>query len=351
MLSLLIPLALATALLALWAMPGFTPRPDRRRHPRALALLERVPVNESRQWVLIRSEDDANPIVLFVHGGPGTSQLTLMRRNTGPLERAFIVVNWDQRLAGKSFAAGRDRARLHMAQFVDDVIDLSSHLTQRFRKRNIALVGHSWGSVIGMLAVARRPDLFGAYVGIGQGSRMAESELRSYQWTLQQARDAADGSAIARLTSMGPPPYTGPDWRSKFMTERRLLGKFGGEYYGSKIGALGVVLKNILLSTEYTMRDRINVFRGIFQSVEALMPELSRTDLFTEVPAVRVPVFFCLGRHDFEVPSTLSAEYFAVLKAPRKELVWFEHSAHMPNTEERDKFNALMLESVRPLLD
>jgi proline iminopeptidase len=85
--------------------------------------------------------------------------------------------------------------------------------------------------------------------------------------------------------------------------------------------------------------------------VDALLPELSRTDLFVAVPEVSVPVFFCLGRHDFEVPSALSAQYFAALKAPRKELVWFEHSAHMPNTEERAKFNAVMLESVRPLLD
>ena len=210
MLTLLIPLALAAALLALLAMPGFTPRLDRRRHPHALALLERVPVNESRQWVLVRSEDVANPVALFVHGGPGTSQLTLMRRNTAALERAFIVVNWDQRLAGKSFDAGRDRARLHMAQFVDDAIDLSSHLIRRFRKQKIVLVGHSWGSVIGMLAVARRPELFGAYVGIGQGSRMAESELLSYQWTLRQACDAADAAAIAQLTRMGPRPTPAP---------------------------------------------------------------------------------------------------------------------------------------------
>jgi pimeloyl-ACP methyl ester carboxylesterase len=110
------------------------------------------------------------------------------------------------------------------------------------------------------------------------------------------------------------------------------------------------VLTNVLLSTEYTLRDRVNVFRGIFDSVEALVPELVRTDLFVEVPEVAVPVFFCLGRHDFEVPSTLSAQYFEALRAPRKVLVWFEHSAHMPNTEERDTFNDFMLRSVLPVV-
>lgn len=339
----------AAALVALFVIRGSTPRIDARLHANGLAVLEQVPVNETRQWVLIRSEDVANPVVLFVHGGPGTSQLTLMRNNTQPLEKHFTVVNWDQRRAGKSFAAGHDGARMNMGQFVDDIIDLSSYLAKRFHKNKILLVGHSWGSAIGMLAVSKRPDLFSAYIGIGQVSRVAESELISYQWTLEQARKAADHSSVEKLSGIGPPPYTG-NWRPKFLTERRLLGKFGGEYYGSTNGAFGVVLRNLVVSREYTMVDRINFFRGIFQSLDALFPQLSRTNLFVQVPEVRVPVYFCLGRHDYEVPSVLSAKYFEALQAPRKQLVWFESSSHMPNTEEKDKFNQFMIGTVLPAL-
>jgi L-proline amide hydrolase len=118
----------------LFTAPGSTPSIDRRRHPHGLAALEQVPVTGTRQWVLIRSEDVANPVVLFVHGGPGTSQLTLIRKNTRPLETYFTVVNWDQRRAAKSFAAGSDRARLTMEQFVDDLIALSSYLATRFHQ-------------------------------------------------------------------------------------------------------------------------------------------------------------------------------------------------------------------------
>jgi pimeloyl-ACP methyl ester carboxylesterase len=339
----------AAALVALFVIPGSTPGIDPRVHPNRLAALEQVPVNETRQWVLIRSEDVTNPVVLFVHGGPGTSQLTLMRHNSRPLERFFTVVNWDQRRAGKSFAAGGDRTRMNMGQFVDDIVALSSYLAKRFHKDRILLVGHSWGSAIGMLAAAKRPDLFAAYVGIGQVSRVAEGERISYDWTLEQARNAADASSIEKLTEIGPPPYTG-DWRAKFVTERRLLGKYGGEYRGSRHGAFGVVLKNLVFSREYTMVDRINFFRGIFQSLDALFPELSRTNLFVEVPEVKMPVYFCLGRHDYEVPSAPSAKYFEALKAPRKQLVWFENSSHMPNTEERDKFNQFMVDTVLPAL-
>jgi pimeloyl-ACP methyl ester carboxylesterase len=134
------------------------------------------------------------------------------------------------------------------------------------------------------------------------------------------------------------------------MTARRLVGKFGGEYYGSRIGAFGVVLKNFVFSREYTILDRINVFRGIFHSVAALFPELYKTDLFTQVPEVKIPMYFCLGRYDNEVPSVLSARYFETVKAPRKQLVWFERSAHLPNTEEKERFNAFLTGTVLPAL-
>jgi pimeloyl-ACP methyl ester carboxylesterase len=344
-------LGVAFAVLAtLFLIPGSTPRIDPRRHPNSLAVLEQVPVNETRQWILIRSDNVANPVVLFVHGGPGTSQLTLMRKNTLPLEKYFTVVNWDQRRAGKSFAAGRDAGRMTMQQFVGDVIDLSSYLARRFHKKTILLVGHSWGTAIGTYAASRNPDLFSAYIGIGQISRVAESEQLSYEWTLEQAKKGRDQSSVEKLTEIGPPPYIGRGWRSKYMTERRILGKHGGEYHGSTIGAFGVVLKNLVFSREYTLLDRINFFRGIFQSVNALWSELFRTDLFVEVPELKIPIYFCLGRHDYEVPSVLSAKYFEVVKAPRKQLVWFERSAHLPNTEEKDKFNEFMINTVLPAL-
>jgi pimeloyl-ACP methyl ester carboxylesterase len=338
----------AAALVALALVPGSTPRISRRLHPNGLAALEPVDVNGNRQWVLIRTEDVHSPVALFVHGGPGTSELGLNRQNTRAIERYFTVVNWDQRGAGKSFAAGRDRGRMTRAQLVDDVVALSTHLAARFQQRKILLIGHSWGSVIGMLAVAKRPDLFHAYIGIGQMSRMAESERLSYEWTVEHAQAAGDQASARKLAEIGPPPYTGA-WRSKFMTERRILGKFGGEYWGSRIGAFGVVLRT-LLSREYTMRDRVNFFRGIFASLDALFPELYASDLFAEVPEVKVPVWLCLGRHDYEVPNPLSARYFEALRAPRKALVWFENSAHLPNTEESEKFNAFLTDTVLPAL-
>ena len=135
------------------------------------------------------------------------------------------------------------------------------------------------------------------------------------------------------------------------MTQRRILGRYGGEYYGSKVGAFGVVIRNLVFSTEYTLVDRINYFRGIFESVELLFPELLKVNLFVQVPELKVPVWFMLGRHDYEMPSVLSEQYFNILKAPAKTLCWFENSAHLPNTEERELFNQVLVEKILPTIE
>jgi pimeloyl-ACP methyl ester carboxylesterase len=310
------------------------------------ATLERIRIGGADQWVLERSEDLSNPIVLYLHGGPGTSQLTLNRRNTRDLERCFTVVNWDQRGAGKSYAAIRDAGAMTIDQFVEDTREVTLHLLEKFGKHRLVLVGHSWGSAIGALTVARSPELYSCYVGIGQIADMAEGEALSYQWVLDEARQRHDRRALRTLQRIGPPPYAG-NWRKKTVTERTCVAKFGGEVRASRHGAMGMVLRSVVVSSEYTLRDRVNYFRGIVGSMRALWPQLLDVDLFEQVPELRVPVFFMEGRHDWEVPSILAARYFEALRAPSKQLVWFENSAHLPNAEERARFNQIMRDDVR----
>lgn len=334
-----------------FVLPAGTP-PIRSTEPsgttRAVAALEKLPVGGSEQWVLIRSRDIRNPVVLFLHGGPGTSQLTSNRRDTQDLEEFFTVVNWDQRGAGKSYAAIADTARMTIDQFVEDTAELTRYLLERFHQDRLVLVGHSWGSIIGALTAARYPDLFSCYVGIGQVADMAEGEAASYRWTVAQARRHHDRRAVETLARIGPPPYR-DDWQQAVVTQRRLLGRFGGEVHGSRTGALRMVLRGLLFSREYTLGDRINFFRGVMGSMELLWPELLEVDLQQRVPELEVPVFFVEGRHDHESPAELAERYFAALVAPSKELVWFEHSAHLPNAEEKDRFIRFMVEKVLPI--
>jgi pimeloyl-ACP methyl ester carboxylesterase len=313
-----------------------------------VALLESVRIGGADQWIAVRSDDTANPILLYLHGGPGTSQLSSNRRNTRVLERLFTVVDWDQRGAGKSYAAIHDVAKMNIDQFVEDTRELALHLLARFRQQRLVLVGHSWGSVIGVLTAAKYPELFHCYVGIGQIANMVEGETASYRWTLAQARRAGHRKAVRDLEAMGPPPYTG-DWQAKTITERRYVGRFGGEVHGSKIGAMAVVLRGLLFSREYGLTDRIHFFQGVLGSMRLLWPQLMKIDLFETVPELKIPILFMEGRFDHEVPSDIAARYYALLRAPSKELIWFERSAHMPHAEERELFNQLMVEKVLPL--
>jgi pimeloyl-ACP methyl ester carboxylesterase len=133
------------------------------------------------------------------------------------------------------------------------------------------------------------------------------------------------------------------------VTERRYLARFGGEVHASRTGAVGLVVRNLLVSPEYTLADRVSYFRGILGSMRLLWPELSRVDLFQSVPELRVPVFFMEGRSDWESPHDIAERYFDAIKAPSKELIWFDRSAHLPNSEERDLFNQVMVAKVLPV--
>lgn len=314
-----------------------------------MATLERIRIGGTEQWILERAEDARNPLVLFLHGGPGTSQLTWNRRNTRALEKHFVVVNWDQRGAGKSYDGIHDVARMNIEQFVADTHELTLYLLRKFHQQRLVLVGHSWGSVIGILAASRHPELYHCYVGIGQIANMRNGELVSYAWTLEEAKRRNDAKALRALVALGPPPYT-RDWQRKTIKQRSYVARFGGEMYDKRFGALGSVLCGLVLSPEYTLPDRLNYLRGMLGSMRLLWPQLMTVDLFERVPRLNVPVIFMEGRHDHEVPSEISERYFRVLEAPSKETCWFEKSGHLPNTQERDLFNHTFVKKVLPLV-
>jgi len=332
---------------ARFVLPAGTPRirAGKRAGPGSVARLEKIRIGGCDQWILERSVDVRNPVALFLHGGPGTSQLTSNRRDTRALEKHFTVINWDQRGAGKSYGAIGDTDKMNIGQFVADTRELTRYLLTKFHQDRLVLVGHSWGSVIGALTVSRYPELYSCYVGIGQIGNMAEGEAASYRWTLDQARKRGNLRAVDALVAMGPPPYEG-DWRKKTITQRAYLARFGGEVHRSRFGASGKVVSGLLFSREYTLADRVNVFRGILGSMRLLWPELLQVDLFESVPEIRVPVFLMEGRYDHESPSEIAERYFSVLRAPTKQLIWFERSAHLPNAEERNLFNKIMVERV-----
>lgn len=335
-------------IVVLWLFPAYTsPFKDVNGQilKGSIAVLEKINLGKTEQWILIRGIDSTKPIILFLHGGPGTSSMGLYKKSASNLERHFVVVLWDQRGAGKSFASNKPNSDMNINQFVLDACELTAKLCNRFNQKKIFLVGHSWGSLIGILALQKHPELFHAYIGMGQIANMQKGELVSYDWTLEQAKKANDKDAIKTLFDIGKPPYTG-DWQKKIMKQRRLMGKYGGEFYGSSKGAIPTVLKSLIFTTEYTLLDKINFFRGGLKSIKLLWSEIMKVNLEEQAIYLKVPIYFALGKHDYEVPFMLAEHYFKVLEAPSKELIWFENSAHLPNVEENEKFNDLLINHI-----
>lgn len=316
--------------------------------PESIAVLEKLTIGGTKQSVLIRGRSSTNPVLLFLHGGPGTSELGILRvHNLPALESHFTVVVWDQRGAGKSYAALVPESRMTIEQFISDTRELSVLLCERFQQPKIYLARHSWGSVLGALTVQRYPELYCAFVGIGQAVNMREGERISYQWTLAQAERAQDAKSVARLKQIGAPPYLG-ELRPKLTTQRRILAKYGGEVHGNPRGGMTTLLSCLLKTSEYSWQDRINVFRGVFAGMRCMWPQILSIDLTQQVPELRVPVYFLEGRHDYEAPATLAESYFQRLRAPQKALVWFEDSAHFVNSEQADAFNRFFIERLLP---
>lgn len=294
------------------------------------------------QWVMIRGESVANPPLVILHGGPGMSETFFFRRCNAPLEKGFTVVYWDQRGTGRSYRPGIPRSSMTAERFVADLDELVEAVRVRTGHRKVALLGHSWGSILGVLYADRFPDKVSVYVGSAQIGDAAAAEAASYAWTLAEAERRGSRRALRALRAIGPPPY---DARA-LMTERTWASRFEG-----LAGVRGLIdLARIFMGTpESSLLDLPGMLRGFRFSLDAMWAEASRMDLAERVPALRMPVFFFLGRNDHWVPPETSRAFIDALAAPRKTVVWFDRSGHQMFADEPGKFNASMLQLVRPV--
>jgi pimeloyl-ACP methyl ester carboxylesterase len=213
---------------------------------------------------------------------------------------------------------------------------------QRTEKRQVAIFGHSWGAALGVLYAARFPDKVSAYVGSGQIGDWPAAESASYIHALAEAERRNHRKALKELRALGPPPYSA----SAVWTERTWLQRLEGRLSGK---ALFDLARMFLGGPESPIHELPDLYRGFRFSLEVMWPEVSRINLIELAPELRMPVFFFLGRHDHWVPPETSVQYFNALTAPSKKLVWFEKSGHEPFVDEPAKFNASIVELVRPV--
>lgn len=293
------------------------------------------------QWVLIRGKSVANPPLVLLHGGPGWSETRFFRRFNSPLEAHFTVVYWDQRGAGRSYHRDIPRQSMTVEQFVSDLDELVDAVRERLGQPQVAILGHSWGSVLGVLYASRYPGKVAAYIGCAQIADWPAAEKASYELGLAEAQRLSRQRALKKLRAIGPPPY-GVD---AVFTERTCTMRPEG---GMGPGALWKMAQALHGGPESSIFEVPKAWRGFRFTMNAMWPEVSRLNLIELVPSLHMPVFFLLGRRDRWIPPTTSLAYFSALSAPVKELAWFERSGHEPFVDEPDKFNATMTELVRP---
>jgi pimeloyl-ACP methyl ester carboxylesterase len=322
-------LGVGGAVLEFVVLRGETPTID---SPEAISSLEKREIGGVEQWILIRGHDRSKPVVLFLHGGPGMPAMYLAHAFQRALERDFVVVHWDRRGAGKSFDAWSPD--LSVSQTLEDTYELTQKLRARFGDRRIYIVGHSWGTYLGLLAVRGHPEYYAAFVGMGQlaGTR---DEVRALRRELvdQAAAELGDSELQARAADA-----------SVEITEDDLF-RSGGELYASR--SFWPILKTGLAAPEYTLRDALNVKKGADLVGRHMEYDVVPRPSEGEIQKVDVPVFFFLGRHDFNTPSQLAAEYLGRLEAPLKRLVWFEQSAHFPFFEEPNRFHQELVQAAQ----
>lgn len=319
-----------------WLVGGYTPT-----IPGGIATLEKVTLGGYEQWINIRGQKRDNPVLLFVHGGPGASDLGALRHYTAELERHFTVVHWTQRGASKSYRPDMPVESLHVEQLVSDGLELTELLLKRFGKRLLVLVGHSMGTLIGVYMVQRRPELFSAYVGVNQIVDRAAEELISYRHCLAVARARGNRKAVAELESIGEPVGGLYPTMQGTLTHKKWLRDLGALTHDPAIGR-GYFMR-MLFASELTWGDRVRFFKALMINMEALWPEICRRCPLTEVPALQVPVYVVAGADDHNTSPDLAARFVEQLDAPVKECVLFPNSGHLACYEEPQRFTELML--------
>jgi pimeloyl-ACP methyl ester carboxylesterase len=307
--------------------------------PNSIASLEKVNINGTEQWITIRGHDVNKPILLNLGmGGPGGGGFAT-RSLFEPLEKDFVVVSWDEPGTGKAYHAA-PISTLTVERFVEDAYTLTQYLRESFHQDKIYVYGVSWSSIIGIKLVQQHPELFYAYIGNGQMVNTTENDILGYEFALDYLKKKGDTKTLEALRRNGPPPYTGENVTGRYVAYLDELNVYMG------MPRLTVIVPIIpFFASEYGYVDKINHTRGVIDSFDAIYPQLEDLDFITQAPELKVPVYFFAGRNDVNAMYTIVEEYYNVLEAPRKELIWLD-GGHGLGGDNVHQFIDVMLNKV-----
>jgi pimeloyl-ACP methyl ester carboxylesterase len=292
--------------------------------------------------MVIRGQDVANPVLLWVHGGPGMPDYPLTGSYPPGIEDLFTVVWWDQRGTALSFDPAIPRSSMTVDQFVDDTLAVTDHLRARFDQDQIYLLGHSWGSFIAIQAAARSPQRYVAYLAMGQITHQLHSEQLAHAHMVAAYRARGDTAMVRRLHAAAVTETDGTPTNYLRIRDRAMHQLGIGTTHDMRAVITGIFLRSLLFGG-YTFTEKVNLWRGrAFSRSFEIWDEIIRVDLTKRVPRLELPVYFFQGAHDYTTSTFLAKEYFRVLDAPVKRFYEFPNSAHSPLLEEPTRGHHLL---------
>ena len=326
-------------ILLILLFPTWTPKINGEN---SIAILESIEINGTELEVMMRGVDRNNPIIIFVHGGPGCSEIPYVRKYQDLLEEHFTIVHYDQRGSGKSYQFFEDYSNISSDQHVEDLLALTDYVKKIFSKEKVLLIGHSFGTYIGMKAANKAPEKYAAYIGIGQVSNYINGEVDSLNYTISQAHQAGNQKDVDKLKLLEDSIKKG-----EAHTPRDMVRKYGGasrlindnmDYY---IG--------FLTNPEYNLLDVIRYIKGISATQGILLAEEKENDITTIVSSLDIPFYFVMGKYDYMTSTNSAKAYYDNVKAPIKDFIVFEKSAHYPQFEEKIIFVEWLTQTWRSL--
>lgn len=314
--------------------PTWTPKI--RGFENSIAFLGQVYLNGTHHEIMIRGTDKRNPVILFVHGGPACPETAYVQKYQDLLEKDFTIVHYDQRGSGKSYHFTEDYSDISIDVLVQDLLEITDYISSTLDTDEIILMGHSFGTGIGIRAANKAPEKYIAYIGIGQQGNYWDGDLEALEYCLSEAKKAGRLDDIKQIESyrLGVLNKT-----EEFPTS--YVRKYKGA--ARKINEAADVTKGLLLQSEYSPFDGLRYLLGLLATGDKLWNDMLHDDLTDEIRDLQIPCYFVSGYYDYLTPPATAKRYLETLNAPYKAFVVFNESAHYPQFEEKEAFYKWML--------
>ena len=314
----------------------------------SIAVIDTIQINNFPHVVIIRGKSINNPILLYLHGGPGRSENSAyFRKISKSLEESFTICYLEQRGSGKSYNTNISPETMTIPQLVSDAKEITLYLIKKFNQSKIFVLGQSWGTILGSLLVNKYPELYKAYIGTGQCSNQLESEKLSLKFIIEESKKSCNQEDIEKIKKLNMPSMedSGETWCDYTMEERKFVRKYMKKFYPIESDKYGAA---VVESPEYTSKEKETFFslESFRFSLKLLWKPILELNFIKNLKKQTVPIFIFQGIHDHSTEFSLAKQYFDVLEAPFKKFYAFENSAHCPHIEEYERFEKIIKNDI-----